>query len=142
MLATTSLGAVWSSCSPDFGEKGIWDRLGQINPKVIFYTPAYKYNGKTFESWKHIEKISENSNSILVSANILDEDFQDPLDSESLESIYNSYEPKEIVFTACDFNDPLYIMFSSGTTGVPKCIVHRIGGVILEHQKSFFCIVI
>ena len=136
MLATTSLGAVWSSCSPDFGEKGIWDRLGQINPKVIFYTPAYKYNGKTFESWKHIEKISENSNSILVSANILDEDFQDPLDSESLESIYNSYEPKEIVFTACDFNDPLYIMFSSGTTGVPKCIVHRIGGVILEHQKE------
>ena len=136
MLATASIGAIWSSCSPDFGEKGIWDRLGQIQPKIIFYTPFYNYNGRSFASWKHLENIAQHENIKLVRVPICTSQDQDMLDAISFTKILDEYQTTHLEFAECSFDDPLYIMFSSGTTGVPKCIVHRIGGVIIEHKKE------
>ncbi len=136
MLATASVGAIWSSCSPDFGEKGIWDRLGQIEPKLIFYTPFYKYNGRSFASWKHLESIAKNNKIDLVSVAIFSSDAKDEIEADRFTDILENHKTDTIEYAECSFNDPLYIMFSSGTTGVPKCIVHRIGGVLLEHKKE------
>ena len=136
MLASASVGAIWSSCSPDFGEKGIWDRLGQIEPKLIFYTPFYKYNGRSFASWKHLENIAKNNEIDLVSVAICSSDAEDEIEADRFSDILENHKTDTIDYAECSFNDPLYIMFSSGTTGVPKCIVHRIGGVLLEHKKE------
>lgn len=136
MLATTSLGAVWSSCSPDFGEQGVLDRFGQIDPKVVFVVDGYYYNGKTLD-------ISDKVNGILDKLTTVQTKVLVPFAGikHSVKSVveWNDFavnDANEIQFTPRNFNDPLYIMFSSGTTGVPKCIVHGIGGTLLQHLKE------
>lgn len=141
MLATTSLGAIWSSCSPDFGVSGVVDRFGQIAPKVLFMAEGYFYNGKHFDCLHKIKDILKelpSLNKIIV--------FSYTQDVPSLpenpkmvkwDDTLNSFQDVETIeFTQVSFNDPLFIMYSSGTTGVPKCIVHGVGGTLLQHLKE------
>ncbi len=146
MLAVASLGAVWSSCSPDFGVNGILDRFEQIDPKIIFGVEGYFYNGKWFEtsnkSRQVNEKIAATKRLILIPYD--GTSFVDPDDTEEYsywKKILTSTGDSEIPFNRVDFNSPLFIMFSSGTTGKPKCIVHSVGGVLLQHRKEhcFHC---
>ncbi|MBN2333110.1 MAG: acetoacetate--CoA ligase [Deltaproteobacteria bacterium] len=140
MLATTSIGAIWSSCSPDFGIKGVLDRFGQIEPKVVFTANGYAYNGKTFDSLQRVSDILNSLPSVekvvvipyteakpdisMVNNSVLFADFLSPESG------------LEITFEQLPFDHPLYIMYSSGTTGVPKCIVHGAGGTLIQHLKE------
>jgi len=145
MLATTSLGAVWSSCSPDFGVQGVLDRFGQIEPKVLFCPDGYYYNGKIIDSRPRIAEFTAELPSLTkivvvpyieatpdVSAIAPDGEGR----AVRLEDFLAPHAAGQIAFTRMPFNAPLYIMFSSGTTGKPKCIVHSIGGTLLQHLKE------
>ncbi len=139
MLAATSLGAVWSSCSPDFGVQGVLDRFGQIEPKVLFCPDGYYYNGKTIDSRPRIAEFTAQLPSLkkIVVVSYIDEPDVSAIDrAVTLEDFIAPYPAGEIAFTRMPFNAPLYIMFSSGTTGKPKCIVHGIGGTLLQHLKE------
>lgn len=137
MLAATSLGAIWSSASPDFGVQGVLDRFGQIEPKVLFTIDGYYYGGKEIDCR---EKVRE----VIVKMPSLKKTIIVPytktdivgLNAETLDTVINAYPPAEISFERFDFNHPLYIMFSSGTTGIPKCIVHGAGGILLQLLKE------
>ncbi len=141
MLATTSLGAVWSSCSPDFGVKGVTDRFGQIEPKVLFTADAYNYNGKTFDSMATAGQLADNIPSIervvvLPLVEAAPDASQAGGKAVSLADFCAPFPPQELEFTRVGFNDPLVILFSSGTTGLPKCIVHGVGGSLLQNLKE------
>lgn len=141
MLATTSLGAIWSSCSPDFGTQGVLDRFGQIEPKVLFAANGYFYNGKTFDCLKTVSELSSliPSLSKIIIVPFTDEnpDISNLGDKGiTYPEILNGQKLAPIQFVEMAFNDPAFILFSSGTTGVPKCIVHRGGGVLLQHLKE------
>jgi acetoacetyl-CoA synthetase len=136
MLATTSIGATWSSCSPDFGINGVVDRFGQIEPKVLFTADGYYYNGKRIDSLPVAAGIAERIPSIgtVVVAKFLDDGAapEPPFiawDDFAADGSLLSFEPVA-------FDHPLYVMYSSGTTGVPKCIVHGHGGSLLQHLKE------
>ena len=144
MLAATSMGAIWSSASPDFGLQGILDRFSQIKPKILFAVESYQYNGKIIDCREKIEKIEENipeiENVIVVSR------FYD-FSSEEEKSVIENYirfsdlisnKADDIEFEQVEFEHPVYIMYSSGTTGIPKCIVHGGGGTLLQHFKELF----
>ena len=141
MLATTAIGAIWSSCSPDFGAQGVLDRFGQIEPKVLFTANGYRYNGKMFDCLKTISevaaKIPSLTNVIVVPYTATSPDLSG-LNGKGIgyAELQQKYERKCIAYEPMAFNDPLCILFSSGTTGVPKCIVHRAGGVLLQHLKE------
>ncbi|MGQ9558708.1 MAG: acetoacetate--CoA ligase [Desulfurispora sp.] len=140
MLAATSLGAIWSSCSPDFGIKGVLDRFGQIAPKVLFTADGYFYGGKVFDSLERVRGLLPELPSIekvvvvpyaqpepdlcALPGAVLWEDFLAP------------YPAGEMEFVQLPFDHPLYIMYSSGTTGIPKCIVHGAGGTLIQHLKE------
>ena len=144
MLATASIGAIWSSCSPDFGINGVMDRFGQIQPKVLFACDGYFYNGKTIDSLPRIAEILGKIDSIekLVLVPVTHRSVPQDLNIETLPKVvlFDDFLIKEntpgLVFEQMPFSHPLYIMYSSGTTGVPKCIVHSAGGTLLQHLKE------
>ena len=141
MLATSSLGAVWSSCSPDFGEGGGIDRFGQIEPKVFIAVDGYWYNGKQIEIADKLAGIVKKLNSVeqVIIADYLgsSEAVAASLPcAVSWQSGPGSIAAGELNFERLPFDHPLYILFSSGTTGIPKCIVHGQGGTLLQHIKE------
>ena len=137
MLAATSVGAVWSSCSPDFGTEGVVDRLGQVEPRVLFTTDSYAYNGKTHDC---LQRVGEISRAIPAIEHIVMVPYLGPASTGHLKEAvtWDEFirEATEIEFERLPFDHPLYILFSSGTTGVPKCIVHGAGGTLLQHLKE------
>jgi len=140
MLAAASLGAVWSSASPDFGVEGVLDRFGQIEPKVLFCVDGYYYNGKTIDCMEKNREIASRlptlTCSILVSYIDQGADASDITNAIGWSDFLAPFEPAEIDFVQLAFDHPLFIMFSSGTTGIPKCIVHSAGGTLLQHLKE------
>lgn len=141
MLAATSLGAIWSSCSPDFGVKGVLDRFGQIDPVVLIATDGYTYSGKPFDTRDRVREIQSSLKSLkqTVVVNYLTEsaDLSSLRDAVSWEAFLDSGNANApLAFAEVPFDHPLFIMYSSGTTGVPKCIVHGHGGTLLQHMKE------
>lgn len=139
MLAATSLGATWTSCSPDFGFQGVLDRFGQVAPKVLFTVSAYLYNGKRIETLEKSAQLVDALPSVeqLVVIPYIDEYVELSVISKALHwEDFVDKTASDIRFERMAFDDPLYIMYSSGTTGQPKCIVHGIGGTLLQHLKE------
>jgi len=138
MLAASSLGAIWSSSSPDFGIKGVLDRFSQIEPKIIFAADGYFYGGKRFDSLEKLQNILYELPS--VEQVVVISYTQTPNISEVPNSIhwddFIDNHASELSFTPLPFDHPLYIMYSSGTTGLPKSIVHSAGGTLIQHVKE------
>ena len=138
-LATNCLGAIWSSCSPDFGENAILDRFNQIHPKILLYSEIYLYGGKKINIKEKIKAVfgKIKSAKLLIRINYPDSSQEDSSEIKDLKSIYDDeIKTKEIKYEICNFNDPMYILYSSGTTGKPKCIVHNTGGPLIQHMKE------
>ena len=138
-LATNCLGAIWSSCSPDFGENAILDRFNQIHPKILLYSEIYLYGGKKINIKEKIKAVfgKIKSAKLLIRINYPDSSQEESSEIKDLNSIYDGeIKTKEIKYEICKFNDPMYILYSSGTTGKPKCIVHNTGGPLIQHMKE------
>lgn len=131
MLATSAQGAIWTACSPDFGIQGVIDRFSQIEPKVLLVVDGYHYNGKTFSCLERLPEILKHLPSVerivVVSFLGLDHSYA------RWDQLLATSNANDISFVPVSFNDPLYILYSSGTTGIPKCIVHGVGGTLLKH---------
>jgi acetoacetyl-CoA synthetase len=142
MLATTSLGAIWSSCSPDFGISGVLDRFGQIAPKVLVTADGYFYAGKVFDSLAPIAQVLEKmpgiERVIVVGYVSTQPDLAQLGNAAKLATRWSEFGLRGVTlqFHQAPFDHPIYILYSSGTTGVPKCIVHGAGGTLLQHQKE------
>ncbi|MEZ8697821.1 acetoacetate--CoA ligase [Vibrio lentus] len=150
MLATTSLGAIWTSTSPDFGVESVIERFGQVKPKVLFTCDGYTFNGKTFDMTDKNREIIEHLNELkqvceigylkptrdLEKSDLKKNKVEHDMSLQSWQSIINQYQPKPLQFTRVGFNEPLFVLYSSGTTGKPKCIVHSVGGTTINHLKE------
>ncbi|MEW9807742.1 acetoacetate--CoA ligase [Mesorhizobium sp. ZMM04-5] len=141
MLAAASLGAVWSSCSPDFGVEGVLDRFGQIEPVVFVAPDGYWYNGKQNDVSSKVQAVVDRLPSV---RQVLIVDYLGTARqvataisrAVSLADALAAFEAREVSFERLPFSHPLYILYSSGTTGIPKCIVHSAGGTLLQHLKE------
>jgi acetoacetyl-CoA synthetase len=140
MLAATAIGATWSSSSPDFGVKGVLDRFSQIRPKVIFSADGYPYNGKNHDSLNKLSQMLESlpgvEKVIVVPYLNDDPDISSIRNSILLNDLVEKSNHSAIEFEQLDFNHPIYIMYSSGTSGLPKSIVHGAGGTLVQHLKE------
>ncbi len=144
MLAAASIGAVWSSCSPDFGIKGVLDRFGQIKPKVLFTANGYAFKGKNIDSLERVSNILQDLPSIkkvvVVPYTSDNPDINGVPNAVHYKDFklsgQSSADPIKIEFEQLPFDHPLYIMYSSGTTGLPKCMVQSAGGILLHHLKE------
>ncbi len=139
MLAVTGLGAIWSSASPDFGVQGVLDRFGQIEPKVLICVDGYWYNGKPVDCLEKNAEVVAKMPSLLKTVVVPYLNSSPALGNIANAVGWNDISPangKDVLFRRVGFDHPLFIMFSSGTTGVPKCIVHCHGGVLLQHLKE------
>jgi len=144
LLACASIGAIWASCSPDFGAPGILDRIGQVHPKVLFAVTRYRYNGKQFDIADNLARILHGLHDLQHLVLVGD----DTRPARSIQAGWrrdvniidwqqaNAVAPAPIAYARLPFAHPLYIMFTSGTTGLPKAIVHTAGGVLLQHRKE------
>ena len=140
MLAATSMGAAWSSCSPDFGIKGVLDRFGQIKPRVLFTANGYFFKGKAIDSLERISNILKELPSI-EKVVVVPYTEQEPnigavANAVHYQDFRSSESGLEIEFKQLPFEHPLYIMYSSGTTGLPKCMVQSAGGILVHHLKE------
>lgn len=139
-LAAISIGATWASCSPDFGVPGALDRLGQVRPKVFFAVDGYYYKGKTFNNLEKIKCVTEKIDSIEKTVVIpyIKAGLPERCRAETVlfDDFIKDIPAEEMVFEKFPFAHPIYILFTSGTTGVPKCIVHSAGGTLLQHKKE------
>jgi acetoacetyl-CoA synthetase len=145
MLATASVGAIWSSCSPDFGAQGVLDRFGQIEPSILFAVEGYYYNGKAHDTLERLATVTDQlptlKKVVVVSYTRDKPDISRIRAAQHLEHFVAPFSglsaaQADIDFEQLPFNHPLFIMYSSGTTGVPKCIVHGAGGTLLQHLKE------
>ncbi len=150
MLAAAGIGAVWSSCSPDFGVKGVLERFAQIKPRVLFAIDAYRYNGQRFDVLETVATVVNGLDSIecvLIAPAPCAGSLPDPDPAPDLSALRNSKcrvmrfdefttAQTEMQFAQLPFDHPLYILYSSGTTGAPKCIVHGAGGTLIQHLKE------
>ena len=140
MLASTSLGAIWTSCSPEFGKDALLDRFEQVSPKVLISTDGYLFKGKYYSIKEKIRNLSgalKNLDKLILVDFIRENDSSDfNISTISFSEIINIKVVKEITYSDMSFNDPLYIMYSSGTTGKPKSIVHSTGGTLIQHLKE------
>jgi len=135
MLAATSLGAVWTSTSPDFGEDSVIDRFGQTEPRFLFTVDGYFYNGKRHELSDKINNINAQLPSIEQIIQIDLAGFGNRIDAVNWSDIIAN-PVSRLEFVPRKFNDPLYVLYSSGTTGKPKCITHKVGGTLIQHLKE------
>ncbi|MFZ0482170.1 MAG: acetoacetate--CoA ligase [Desulfobacterales bacterium] len=140
MLAAASIGATWSSCSPDFGTKGVLDRFGQIKPRVLFSADEYFFKGKHFDNLKKIsnmiKEIPSIEKAVVVPYTQKKPDIKGLSNGVLYEDFRSSESDLNIEFVQLPFDHPLYIMYSSGTTGLPKCMVQSAGGILIHHLKE------
>lgn len=141
MLATTSLGAIWTSTSPDFGVESVIERFGQVQPKILFCCDGYTFNGKPYDMQPRNALIAQALPSLLSICQI--EYWQDRTQGATptpnftrWPSLTTHYQPQELEYRRIGFNQPLFVLYSSGTTGKPKCITHSVGGTLLNHLKE------
>ncbi|WP_435528437.1 acetoacetate--CoA ligase [Mesorhizobium shangrilense] len=139
MLAAASMGAIWSSCSPDFGERGVLDRFGQIEPKLFITCDAYWYNGKLQDVGDKVRHVAPKLGCPVMVVNYAGDAealAASLVDGRTMDAATISFDAKSVEYELLPFSHPLYILFSSGTTGMPKCIVHSAGGTLLQHLKE------
>jgi acetoacetyl-CoA synthetase len=138
-LACASLGAIWSSCSPDFGSDSVIERFKQIKPKMLFAVNSYTYGGKAYDKTDAIKEIisqiPEIKDTIILECSGEQTSIIDEINTFSFSKIIRKSHAREIEYEFVEFNDPLWVLYSSGTTGIPKAITHSQGGIIIEHIK-------